>query len=178
MIALGVWQLERLAWKEALLARYERARTMNADIAWPRDPAAAQTALFRHTRVVCERVLARSAGAGHNLAGENGWAQSARCVLDGGGEAEIALGWSRDPAQAPWSGGEVFGVIAPGTNGAARLIAANPPPGLAPLAPPDPRDIPNNHLAYAIQWFLFAAVAATIYTLALRKRLARTLPAG
>ena len=178
MIALGVWQLQRLSWKEALLARYEAARTMNADVAWPRDPAPAQNALFRHARVVCERVLARSAGAGRNLAGESGWVQSARCALDGGGEATIALGWSRDPALVPWSGGEVFGIVAPGAKGAARLIAANPPAGLAPLAPPDPRDIPNNHLAYAIQWFLFAAVAATIYALALRKRLARTPPAG
>jgi surfeit locus 1 family protein len=40
------------------------------------------------------------------------------------------------------------------------------------LARPDPRDIPNNHLAYAVQWFLFATVAAVIYALALAKRLA------
>ncbi|HNJ47416.1 MAG TPA: SURF1 family protein, partial [Novosphingobium sp.] len=33
-------------------------------------------------------------------------------------------------------------------------------------------DIPNNHLSYAVQWFLFAATALVIYGLALRKRLA------
>jgi hypothetical protein len=32
--------------------------------------------------------------------------------------------------------------------------------------------IPNNHWSYAVQWFLFAAVALVIYSLALRKRLA------
>jgi surfeit locus 1 family protein len=30
--------------------------------------------------------------------------------------------------------------------------------------------VPNNHLAYAVQWFLFAGVAAVIYALALRRR--------
>jgi surfeit locus 1 family protein len=38
-------------------------------------------------------------------------------------------------------------------------------------ARPDPNDIPNNHLAYAVQWFLFAGVALVIYALAVRKRM-------
>ena len=105
-------------------------------------------------------------------------AMAVGAALEGGGEAEIALGWSRDPAQVDWDGGEVEGVIAPGRSGAARLIASRPPPGLALLAAPDPADIPNNHLAYAVQWFLFAAVAAVVYALALRKRLAAPPPAG
>ena len=51
-------------------------------------------------------------------------------------------------------------------------IVANPPlAGLQPNATPDPRDIPNNHFSYAVQWFLFAGVALVIYALALRKRL-------
>ena len=40
---------------------------------------------------------------------------------------------------------------------------ANPKPDLA--------SVPNNHFAYAIQWFLFAGIALLIYGLALRKRL-------
>jgi surfeit locus 1 family protein len=43
---------------------------------------------------------------------------------------------------------------------------------LQPNARPDPNDIPNNHLSYAVQWFLFALTALVIYGLALRKRLA------
>ena len=31
--------------------------------------------------------------------------------------------------------------------------------------------IPNNHRFYAVQWFLFAAMAALIYFLAVRKRM-------
>jgi cytochrome oxidase assembly protein ShyY1 len=31
-------------------------------------------------------------------------------------------------------------------------------------------DIPNNHLAYAVQWFVFAGVAAAIYAILLWRR--------
>jgi cytochrome oxidase assembly protein ShyY1 len=33
--------------------------------------------------------------------------------------------------------------------------------------------MPNNHLAYAVQWFLFAAIALIIYIIAVRRRLQR-----
>ena len=170
MIGLGVWQLERRAWKEALIARYERAETLSAAVPWPRSAEERERALFRHTRVLCDRVVKRGAIAGRSFGGETGWAQTARCALDGGGEADIALGWSRDPALHRWSGGEALGFVAPGAGDEVRLIAAPPLAGLEPLARPDPRDIPNNHLAYAVQWFFFAAAAAVIYVLALRKR--------
>lgn len=171
MIALGVWQLHRLAWKEALIARYASAETMSSDVAWPHDPAASEAALFRHTHIRCDRVLAQDATAGRNLAGVTGWAQTARCVIDGGGEATVALGWTQSTAILAWSGGEIGGIVAPGEAGSVRLIAGPPPVGMKQLAAPDPRDIPNNHFAYAIQWFLFAGVAAAIYGIALRKRM-------
>ena len=58
-------------------------------------------------------------------------------------------------------------MIAPGP----RLVASEPPvAGLEPLARPDPSGIPNNHLAYAGQWFFFALTALVIYWLALRRR--------
>ena len=53
-----------------------------------------------------------------------------------------------------------------------RIIANPPLAGLSANAVPDPSDLPNNHLAYAVQWFLFALTALVIYFLALRKRLA------
>ena len=49
-------------------------------------------------------------------------------------------------------------------------MATPPLAGLEANAIPDPSEIPNNHFAYAIQWFLFAATALVIYTLALMKR--------
>ena len=178
MIGLGVWQLERRAWKEALIARYERAETLSAAVSWPRSAEERERALFRHARVLCDRVVKQGAIAGRSFGGETGWAQTARCALDGGGEADIALGWSRDPALHRWSGGEALGFVAPGAGDEVRLIAAPPLAGLEPLARPDPRDIPNNHLAYAVQWFFFAAAAAVIYVLALRKRVAGGEPQG
>jgi surfeit locus 1 family protein len=169
MIALGVWQLQRNAEKEALLARYERAVSMSSDVPWPRNAAETERALYRHARVDCVRVRSIAERAGRSATGEIGWAHVATCELAGGGEADIALGWSRDPARVAWAGGQIGGVIGPQGAGA-RLVAAPAPAGLAELAAPNPADLPNNHLSYAIQWFLFAATALVIFALALRKK--------
>lgn len=166
MVRLGFWQIDRLHQKEAMLARYQAARTMNADAAFPADPAAAQAVLYRHARVDCLQVIDRSARAGENAKSEPGWAQMARCKLASGGEGLIVLGWSQSPDAPVWGGGVVAGTIAPGP----RLVADPPVAGLAANARPDPANIPNNHLAYAAQWFLFALTALVIYALALRKR--------
>ena len=50
------------------------------------------------------------------------------------------------------------------------LISKAAAPGLQPTAKPDLSSVPNNHLSYAVQWFLFALVASVIYVLALRWR--------
>jgi surfeit locus 1 family protein len=107
--------------------------------------------------------------AGRNAQGEVGMAQVADCELAGGGRAKVVLGWSREPKIAQWRGGEVAGVIAPGP----RLVADTPVAGLSANARPDPGEIPNNHLAYAVQWFLFAATALVIYVIAVRRRMQR-----
>ena len=44
-------------------------------------------------------------------------------------------------------------------------------PGLRASGVPSADDTPNNHFAYAVQWFLFAAAALVIYILAVRRRL-------
>ncbi|MDE2597664.1 MAG: SURF1 family protein [Sphingomonadales bacterium] len=167
MIRLGFWQLDRLHQKEALLARYAAAESMSSEVAWPRDAAAAGNALYRRSRVTCESVSGISARAGENRAGDGGMAHVATCLLAGGGEAKVVLGWSRSPVSPDWRGGEVSGTVAPGP----RLVADPPLAGLEANARPDPANIPNNHLSYAVQWFLFALTALTIYALALRKRL-------
>ena len=89
-------------------------------------------------------------------------AHVAICRLADAHPVRVVLGWSRNPASPVWSGGVVTGRIAPGP----RLVADPPLAGLQPNAKPDPADIPNNHLAYAVQW-----VALVIYALALRKRM-------
>ncbi len=172
MIALGFWQLDRRAQKEAMLARYATAQTLTAEVSWPVDPAQQEAMLFRRTTLDC-RVEGKDAPlAGYDRKGTVGWAHAVTCVLPGGVRAEVVLGWAKDLAERQWRGGTVHGVIAPGAGKSIRLIADPPLAGLAASALPDPKSIPNNHWSYAIQWFLFAGVALVIYALALRKRLA------
>lgn len=169
MIGLGVWQLQRKGQKEHLLARYAAALTDPAPVVFP--VAGDGTAvLYRRAAFDCrvEPGLWDSV-AGRNAAGEGGYVHIAHCVAPGGLPALVQLGWSRDPHPPQWDGGRVTGRIAP-FHKITRLVADPPLAGLAANAPPDPSDIPNNHLAYAVQWFLFAGVALVIYALALRRR--------
>lgn len=172
MISLGVWQIHRLAWKEALLARYAAAENETAPVHWPTGPHEIEEALFRHSSVDCASVTSVDAIAGRSANGQTGWAQVAHCVLVGGGRADVVIGWAARPETVSWSGGTVSGIIAPGGDGSAHLVADAPQAGLQPNARPDQSEIPNNHFAYAVQWFTFAAIALIIYALALRKRLA------
>lgn len=167
MIRLGFWQIDRLHEKEALLARYGLAQTMSSEAPWPRTAAETDQRLYRRATLDCREVTGVSAIAGQNESGEPGQAHVADCRLADGSGARIVLGWSRNPAAVTWPGGTVGGIIAPGP----RLIASPPLAGLAASARPDPSAIPNNHLAYAVQWFLFAGVALVIYGLAVRGRL-------
>jgi surfeit locus 1 family protein len=167
MIHLGFWQLERLGEKEAMLARYEAAQASAAEVRWPDTPAATERALYHRSRVQCRAAKAQTTLSGRNAKGEAGLAHFVTCIDAEGGERQVVLGWSRDPSTPVWTGGPVSGWIAPGP----RLVADPPLAGLEANAKPDPKDIPNNHLAYAVQWFLFAGVALVIYALALRKRM-------
>ncbi len=171
MVALGVWQLQRAQWKADLLERYISSVTMSSDVAWPQTLQEVERALYRHAAVTCERVLAHDARSGRSAAGEAGWAHVARCELGDAGEADVVLGWSQQSDPVVWTGGAVAGFIGPGMDGEARLIASPPLAGLEANAPPNPEDIPNNHIAYAVQWFFFALTALGVYALALRKRI-------
>ena len=172
MIRLGLWQMDRMHEKEALLARYASAQALSADVPFPQSVAAAEPLLYRHARIDCARVTGVTVIAGQSAGGESGMAHVADCLFAGGGKARVVLGWSRNPAPVEWRGGPVAGVIAPGP----RLIADPPLAGLEANARPDPSAIPNNHWSYAVQWFLFAATALVIYGLAVRKRLAGEPP--
>lgn len=167
MIRLGFWQVDRMHEKEALLARYAAAGVLSAEVPFPHGEAAAEPVLYRRSGVDCRAVSAVTSKAGANRADESGQAHYATCTLADGRSAEVVLGWSRDPKSPTWGGGLVTGVIAPGP----RLVADPPLAGLEANAQPDPATIPNNHWSYAVQWFLFALVAAVIYLLAVRRRL-------
>lgn len=173
MIRLGFWQLDRMHQKEALLNLYSQNVKLSSETALPFDADARRKVWFRHTTFECRGDGDTRPKAGHNRKGETGWAQWGQCLsITGKPVAEVNLGWSQAPTARHYAGGSVGGVIGPDGEAGARVVADQPLPGLQPSATPDPTDIPNNHLSYAVQWFLFAAIALVIYALALRKRLA------
>ena len=171
MIGLGFWQLDRKAEKEALLASYAAAAGQ-PPIGWPVVPPKEPLPLYRAATGNCLSVTDFRTAPGQNLRGEPGFLVVADCRTgaEGPGMA-VELGWSKDPnAGRAFRGGLVSGTIAPDSRSRMRLVAATPGPGLQASAPPSPDNIPNNHLSYAIQWFLFAGIAVVIYILALRGR--------
>lgn len=170
MIALGVWQLQRMAWKEALLEEYATASDQPA-VAWPAVPDRNALPLYRESSVNCLAVTGWRSASGRNARGQAGWVHIASCSTGAEGPgAQVVAGWSLRPDDPDWAGGQVTGVIAPDSAHLVRLVAAPPVAGLQAVQPPSPEDIPNNHWAYAIQWFLFAGLAAVIYGLAVARR--------
>lgn len=161
MIALGIWQLGRMGEKAELLARYEAAAGEEGEALFPQSGEGAEV-WFRRSRLDCGVPVRIEAVAGTSARGAKGWVQRATCANG----ALVDIGFSRDLATPEWVGGVVTGVIAPGP----RLVADPAVAGLEAMARPDPGDLPNNHLAYAGQWFFFAITALIIYVLALRRR--------
>ncbi len=178
MIGLGLWQLlDRLPKKQAYLQQLA-ANPAKPAIPFPTTPD--ETLLFRRVRATClEPTAIRKVGAG-----KAGFRLIADCRTAAGPAMPVQLGTTRDPkAQVAWAGGAVTGYLshAPdarpliaglfdSTPAPLMLVADAPPPGLAANARPDLSAVPNNHLAYGVQWFFFAGVAAVIYGLALRRR--------
>ena len=179
MIGLGIWQLGRRAEKDALLATY-RSAAGKPPIGWPMVPPKEPLPLFRHATGNCLQVTGFRTAAGQNLNGEPGYLIIADCRTGAEGPGlAVELGWSKNPnAGRAFRGGLVSGVITPDKISRMRLVAATPGPGLVASAPPSPETIPNNHLSYAIQWFLFAVIAVVIYVLALRQRWRKEAPNG
>ncbi len=178
MIALGVWQLQRAGWKERMLTELASAQTGPAvDL----DPLLARadppSAAFRPALVTCDiRDAAPELRAGRNLRGQSGYSAFVPCRLGAvgwGGRLQVNVGWTARPDSslritlAGTTAGRL-GTVEP--EGPIILTVATAAPPLEPSAAPSIDDIPNNHMAYAFQWFFFALTAALIYVLALRRR--------
>jgi cytochrome oxidase assembly protein ShyY1 len=186
MIGLGIWQLQRAAWKEALLADYSRALAMPAvDL----DPLLASgrplpDLSFRRALVTCDaREVAVEARAGRSATDVSGQSYYIDCrpgARGAAGRLRINAGWSDRPdaVRRLTLSGIVAGRLSTvGADGPITLTAATPAAPLATAsAPPDLDSIPNNHRSYALQWFAFALTAAVIYLLAARRRHRPKLP--
>lgn len=184
MIALGVWQLDRRGQKEALIAQFA-ANQSRPSMAFPAIPMGDEL-LFRRASAFCLEPVRETIAAGYNRKGERGWRHLVACRTGAEGPGfTVDIGWSADfEAKSKWKGGAVDGVIGPVPDQRSviersvadkaqqqlLLVATRAGDGLQPSATPSLEGIPNNHLAYAVQWFLFAAIALGIYGLALWRR--------
>lgn len=184
MIVLGIWQLSRRSQKEALIAQYSVNLSRPA-MAFPAIPMGDEM-LFRRASALCLEPMSEALSAGYNLKGERGWRHLVRCRTGAEGPGfTVDIGWSADfKTKSQWKGGNVDGVIGPVPDQRSviersvadkkqqqlLLVATRSSGGLQPSAIPSLEGIPNNHLAYAVQWFLFAGIALGIYGLALWRR--------
>ena len=186
MIALGVWQLQRKSEKEALIALYQRNMAMSSLVAYPELPPVEDSFLYRKSSIVCLEPVRWDPRSGTDRKGKSGIRMIADCRTGAEGPGVLVdVGIGDDFAPPKWGGGTVQGTIVPGPEqptvmaramgkavpARAMLVADAPVANLRPSGVPSADDTPNNHLAYAVQWFLFAAAALVIFILAVRRRL-------
>lgn len=183
MVFLGFWQIDRLDQKNTLLETYA-ANLDRPAIAYPELGPVANEAMFRKSAVNCLSVTDWRGGSGTAADGTKGFRYMVRCVTGAEGPgALINFGVGNRPnMEIEWQGGEVTGWITHAPSGSAlqnslggedsgpgpMLVSDKSMAGLKAPARPSLDDIPNNHFAYAVQWFLFALIALIIYFLAVR----------
>lgn len=190
LVALGVWQMQRLAWKEGILADIE-ARIAAAPVALPEapDPQADRYLPVRITGTVGEdtvRVLVsqRRVGAGYRLISALETAEGRRVLVDRGvlpvaeamppapaGQVSVIgnLHWpderdgftpDNDLTENIWFARDVA-LLADHLRTEPWLVIAREVSPAEPAVTPLPvttENIPNDHLNYAITWFLLALV--------------------
>ena len=187
LISLGVWQLQRLAWKEGLLAQID-ARIVAAPVAVPANPdpeadkylpvAAEGRLTGEYLDVLVSR---KQLGAGVRVI-EVFESEGRRLLVDRGFIPEAQRSGPRDQSATQIIGNlhwpdEVDGftplpdqktglwfardipAMAAALNAEPVLIVARTSTGtgIEPM-PVDNSDTPNDHLGYAIQWFGLALV--------------------
>ncbi len=188
LISLGVWQMQRLAWKEAVLAEID-ARIADAPVALPvtPDPEADRylpvTATGRFTGEHLDVLVSRKQiGPGVRVVEVLETQDGRRVLVDRGFVAQDARDGPRPSGPATVEGNlhwpdEVDGFTPPpdATTGlwfardvaamaqalnteATFIVARRPTGGAIEPMPVDSSGIPNDHMNYAITWFSLAAV--------------------
>jgi surfeit locus 1 family protein len=188
LISLGVWQMQRLAWKEAVLAEID-ARIADAPVALPStvDPAVDRylpvTATGRFTGEQLDVLVSRKQiGPGVRVVEVFETTDGRRVLVDRGFLPQDARGAPRESGVATVEGNlhwpdEVDGftpppdtetglwfardvpALAQALNSEPTFIVARKPTGgVIEPMPVDTSGIPNDHMNYAITWFSLAAV--------------------
>ena len=198
LIGLGVWQVERLAWKSALIVQVNM-RVHAAPVTAP-EPAlwtaiTAERDAYRHVAArgryrdddttLVQAVTERGPGfwvmtplitdRGFTVLVNRGFVVERGAVLPGGtaavagllrqSEPDGAFLRRNDPANDRWFSRDVAAIAAARGAGpvAPYFIDADATPNAAAKAPVGGLTVVrfgNNHLVYAITWFILAAMAA------------------
>jgi len=184
LCGLGRWQLERREWKRDLIASLEAASQLP-----PVSPAEFRAAMagemsvqYRRAEISCHAGEKRpyDLRPGSSAGGTSGFFVLVSCRPNALPPDLVAVaGWTRraDAKDMVLTlDHELAGVVIQNPYGNApdrpRFMLI-PDAAIAPLErprQPDPADLPDNHLAYAGQWFGLAIALAAIYGLWLRRR--------
>lgn len=210
MLGLSLWQVQRLYWKEALIAERQAgmarpAEALPATIAQPLDwhyRRVRVTGIFDHDR---EALL-----AARSLNGNVGYHLVTPLLRDDGGAVLVDRGWIplalKEPSRRPETlvagrqtvegiarVGQEPGFFTPEAqpdenfwfiveipamaadmgldNVAPVFVEAGPTPeGTWPIGGQTRIDLPNDHLQYAITWFLLAIALAVVYVVYVRQQ--------
>jgi surfeit locus 1 family protein len=188
LVSLGVWQLQRLAWKEAVIAEIDaRIGAAPVDLPATPDPVADRflpvVAAGKLTEQELDVLVSRKQiGPGYRVIAVMETESGRRVMVDRGFLAENARGLPRvtttlevmgnlvwpdevdgftpapDAQRAIWFARDVPAMAA-ALNTEPLLIVARKDTGDGIEAMPvDSSAIPNDHLNYAITWFLLALV--------------------
>lgn len=188
LMSLGIWQLNRLAWKEAVLAEID-ARIADAPVALPAtpDPQADRylpvTVTGRFTGEQIDVLVSRKqigpgirvieafeTQDGRRILIDRGFVpQDARSAprLSGPATVEGNLHWPDevdgftpvpDATTGLWFARDVPAMAAAMNTEPTFIVARRPTGGEIEPMPVDSSGIPNDHMNYAITWFSLAAV--------------------
>ncbi|MFC4291462.1 SURF1 family protein [Sphingorhabdus arenilitoris] len=186
MIGLGIWQLQRKVEKEAEIILLQSNFT-KSPVTYPELGPVADDVLFRTSSVTCITVTNWRAISGSDAKGKAGYQYLADCQTGAEGPGALILAGvsDRPETKVNWTGGPVTGIITrepdhrtliaklfgPDIILRPMLVSGQGLGGLRAPKAPSIDSIPNDHLLYAIQWFIFAFAAAVIFIVAVRQKL-------
>jgi surfeit locus 1 family protein len=190
LCGLGKWQLDRREWKRDLIERLSAAP--NLPEVTPAEFGAAMmgdaSIQYRRARIDCRAGPKKpyDLRPGSSAKGDSGFFVVVSCRPNDRPPDIVAVaGWTRrvDAKELTLSlDTELAGVVIENPYGMAKgrprfmLIPDAAIPPLARPQQPSAADLPDNHLAYAGQWFGLAAALAAIYGLWLRRRMVAPTP--